>query len=163
MLDALQPQNGRDGPREDELLNERIEPEACVFCKIVKGEAPAHRVFEDDRALVFMDIFPVADGHTLVIPKAHCSNLLDAEEADLEAVISCSRGVALALRKVIEPEGIGVFQLNGRAAGQTVFHYHMHLIPRMRGDTLQVHSRTPGDPDRLAETAQRLAAAIAAP
>jgi histidine triad (HIT) family protein len=70
--------------------------------------------------------------------------------------------VAHAIRKVLEPDGIGVFQLNGAAAGQTVFHYHVHLIPRMRGDALQVHSRTPGDPDRLAETARRLAAAIAA-
>ena len=136
-------------------------PEACIFCKIVSGEAPAHRVCEDERTLVFMDIFPVADGHALVIPKTHCANLLDAEAPDLASVVAQSQRVARAIRKVLEPDGIGVFQLNGAAAGQSVFHYHMHLIPRMRGDTLQVHSRTPGDPDRLAETARRLAAAMA--
>jgi histidine triad (HIT) family protein len=142
-------------------LDERIASDACIFCLIVSGAAPAHRVLEDERTLVFMDIFPVADGHTLVIPKAHCSNLLDADELDLAAVMSSSRTVAHAIREVIKPDGIGVFQLNGAAAGQTVFHYHMHLIPRMRGDTLQVHSRTPGDANGLAEIAQRLAAAVA--
>ena len=143
-------------------MNERVSPEACIFCQIVSREAPAHRVFEDERTLVFMDIFPVADGHTLIIPKSHSSNLLETEDSDLGAIISHSRRVAHALSEVFQPDGIGVFQLNGAAAGQTVFHYHMHLIPRMRGDTLQIHSRTPGDPEKLAETAQRLAAALPA-
>ena len=142
-------------------MNENVAPEECIFCKIVKGEAPAHRVFEDERTLVFMDIFPVADGHTLIIPKAHCANLLDALATDLGPLILHSQKVANAIRAVLNPDGIAVFQLNGAAAGQTVFHYHMHLIPRMLGDALQVHSRTPGDPGRLAETAQRLAAAMA--
>ena len=142
-------------------MHEQIDPDACIFCKIVKGEAPAHRVWEGERTLVFMDIFPVADGHTLLIPKAHCSNLLDAETGDLQALIARSRGVARAIAEVLAPDGIGVFQLNGAAAGQTVFHYHMHLIPRKQGASLQIHSRTPGDPVRLAETAKRLAAALA--
>jgi histidine triad (HIT) family protein len=142
-------------------LNEYVAPDDCIFCKIVAGEAPAHRVSEDERTLVFMDIFPVAAGHTLIIPKAHCTNLLGAEAPDLEAVIAHSRRVAHALREVFGPDGIGVFQLNGAAAGQTVFHYHMHLIPRMHGDSLQVHSRIPGDPEELAGTARALAAAIA--
>jgi histidine triad (HIT) family protein len=96
-------------------LKERVAPEACVFCKIATGEAPAHRVSEDERSLVFMDIFPVADGHTLVVPKAHCTNLLEAEEPDLESVISHSRRVAHAIREVFDPDGIAVFQLNGAA------------------------------------------------
>ena len=150
-----------EGAQEDKPLDERISPDACIFCKIVKGEAPAHRVFEDERSLVFMDIFPVADGHTLVIPKAHCANLMEAAEQDLRVVISHARRVACAIREVIEPDGIGVFQLNGSAAGQTVLHYHMHLIPRTRGDTLQLHTRIPGDPKRLAETARRLTEALA--
>jgi histidine triad (HIT) family protein len=75
-------------------------------------------------------------------------------------VIAWSKRVAGALRRVLAPDGIGVFQLNGAAAGQTVFHYHMHLIPRMQGDALQIHSRTPGDPERLAELAGRLAEAL---
>jgi len=119
-------------------------------------------VHEDERVLVFLDIFPVADGHTLVIPKAHATNLLHTDEADLAAVIACSRRVAAAQRRVLDPDGIGVFQLNGAAAGQTVFHYHMHLIPRRQGDVLQVHSRTPGDPQRLAALADQLGGAMTA-
>ena len=134
----------------------------CIFCKIVAGEAPAYVVCEDDLTLVFMDIFPVAEGHTLLIPKTHRTNLLDADTSDLEAVISISQAVAHAIQQVISPDGIRVFQLNGAAVGQTVFHYHMHLIPHPRGNTLQIRSRTPGDPDRLAQTARSLAAAVAA-
>ncbi len=140
-------------------MHEKIDPESCIFCKIVRRQAPAHVVWEDERTLAFMDAFPVADGHTLVIPKAHCSNLLDAEEADLRAVIARSHPLARAIRDVLSPDGIGVFQLNGAAAGQTVFHYHMHLIPRSKGDALQLHSRTPGDPARMAELARQLASA----
>jgi histidine triad (HIT) family protein len=132
----------------------------CIFCQIVRGEAPAHVVCEDERTLVFMDIFPVADGHTLIIPKAHCDDLFGADPDDLRAVIERSRAVAHAISRALAPDGLGVYQLNGAAAGQTVFHYHMHLIPRSYGAGLQVHSRTPGDPKRLAEIAQRIAAAL---
>jgi len=142
-------------------VNERIEPSHCIFCKIVAGDAPAYVVHEDERTLAFMDLFPVADGHVLVIPKAHCSNLLDAELEDLRAVAAHSRSVARAIRGVLAPDGIGTFQLNGAAAGQTVFHYHLHLIPRRAGEGLQIHGRGQGDPARLAEVAARLAAAVA--
>ena len=141
-------------------MHEHIRVEDCIFCKIVAREAPAHRVFEDDQSLVFMDIFPVAEGHTLLIPKRHCTNLLDADVRDLERVVGHSHRVATAIRDVLAPDGIGVFQLNGAAAGQTVFHYHMHLIPRMHGDALMLHGRTPGDPAKLAETARKLAAVL---
>jgi len=96
----------------------------------------------------------------LIVPKAHCDGLFTAEPQDLREVIARSRDVAHALRRVLAPDGIGVFQLNGAAAGQTVFHYHMHLIPRHHGDGLQVHSRTPGDPARLADLARQLAKAL---
>jgi histidine triad (HIT) family protein len=142
-------------------VDERIDPKDCIFCKIVAGEAPAHRVHEDERTLAFMDLFPVADGHVLVIPKAHCHNLLDAELDDLRAVGARSRSLARAIREVLSPDGIGTFQLNGAAAGQTVFHYHLHLIPRRAGDALQIHGRGRGDPARLAEVASRLAEAVA--
>jgi histidine triad (HIT) family protein len=132
----------------------------CIFCRIVRREAPAHVVCEDERTLVFMDIFPVSDGHTLIIPKAHCDDLFGAEADDLRAVIDRSREVAHAIARTLAPDGLGVYQLNGAAAGQTVFHYHMHLIPRNHGTTLQIHSRTPGDPGRLAEVASRLAEAL---
>ena len=143
-------------------MNHHIDPADCIFCKIVANQAPAHRVYEDDRILVFLDIFPVADGHALVIPKHHATDLLGCTPDDLACVVQVSQRIAQALRSVFEPDGIGVFQLNGAAAGQTVFHYHMHLIPRMQGDSLAIHSRTPGDPERLAEQAKQLAAALSA-
>ena len=132
----------------------------CIFCKIVHKEAPAHVVCEDERTLVFMDIFPVADGHTLIIPKAHCDDLFGADAEDLRAVIERSRVVAHAISRALAPDGLGVYQLNGAAAGQTVFHYHMHLIPRNHGAGLQIHSRVPGNPERMAEIAKRLGEAL---
>jgi histidine triad (HIT) family protein len=143
-------------------MHEKIDPDGCIFCQIVGKQAPGHVIREDERTLAFMDKFPVADGHALVIPKAHCSNLLDAQEADLAAVIAHSRAVAHAIREVLAPDGIRVFQLNGAAAGQTVFHYHMHLIPAKKGEAFKVHGRTPGDPERLAEQARKLAEALPA-
>ena len=132
----------------------------CIFCEIEAGRAPAHRVCEDERTLVFMDKFPVADGHTLVIPRRHAANIFETEEEDLRAVVSLSRRVAHAIRETLAPDGLSVIQLNGAAAGQTVFHYHMHLIPRMRGDSLRIHGRRPGDESRLAEVAVQIGEAL---
>jgi histidine triad (HIT) family protein len=132
----------------------------CIFCQIAAGEAPAHRVLEDDRVLVFLDLFPAAEGHTLIITKQHFENVFEASERDLAAVAERSRSVARAIRQVLRPDGLGVFQLNGAAAGQTVFHYHMHLIPRKQGEALSIHGRQRGDPQRLQELAQALAAAL---
>ena len=132
----------------------------CIFCKIVRGEAGAHRVYEDARTIVFMDIFPVTDGHALVVTKQHFENLYEVDEPTLAAVARASLRVAAAIRAELAPDGLMVFQLNGEAAGQTVFHYHMHLMPRTRGEPLQLHTRVPGDPARLAATAARLSAAL---
>ena len=132
----------------------------CIFCKIVSKAAPANIAAEDERTIVFMDLFPVSDGHTLIIPKAHFPDLFSADPADLRAVIDRSRDVARALREVLSPDGIGVYQLNGAAAGQTVFHYHMHLVPRMQGDPLTLHGRSKADPARLEELATRIGEAL---
>lgn len=141
-------------------MDEQVTPEQCIFCKIVRKQAPAHVVREDAHTLVFMDLFPASDGHVLVIPKRHAVNLLDCEDADLAAIAPLARRVAQALRRVLAPDGIGVFQLNGAAAGQTVFHYHVHLIPRRKGEALHIHGRAQGDARRLAENAARLAQAL---
>ncbi|MFI5317704.1 MAG: HIT family protein [Myxococcota bacterium] len=133
----------------------------CIFCKIVRGEAPLFRVCEDERTMAFMDIFPVTDGHTLVVTKDHFENLFEADEDALAAIARTSHRVAAAIRSELEPDGLMVFQLNGRAAGQTVFHYHMHLMPRATGEPLALVSRVPGVPARLAEIAGRLARALA--
>ena len=107
-----------------------------------------------------MDIQPVSDGHLLIVPKAHSEDLLDTDPASLAAVMSASRRLALALKRALGPDGIGVHQLNGSAAGQTGVHYHMHLIPRNHGDPTAFHGRKAGDPARLAENALRIAAAF---
>jgi histidine triad (HIT) family protein len=134
--------------------------QTCIFCKIVRGEAPAHRVYEDNRVIVFLDIFPVSEGHTLVVTKQHYSDLFEADPESLQAVATVAKKVAHALREVVRPAGLMVFQLNGSAAGQTVFHYHMHLMPRAEGEPLRLHARKPGDPKQLANLAARLRAAL---
>jgi histidine triad (HIT) family protein len=136
------------------------DPAACIFCRIISGDAPGHRVYEDAHTLALMDIFPVTDGHTLVITKDHYADIFEASATALTAVAATAHRVAAAIRSVLAPDGLMVFQLNGAAAMQTVFHYHMHLMPRAAGEPLALHTRVPGDPARLVELAQRLAAAV---
>ena len=135
------------------------EETSCMFCRIVDGSAPCHRVYEDEHTLAMMDIFPVTDGHTLVITKPHFPDIFATSESALAAVAATSHRVAAAIRTVLNPDGLMVFQLNGAAALQTIFHYHMHLMPRAAGEALALHTRVPGDPARLAELARQLAAA----
>jgi histidine triad (HIT) family protein len=135
----------------------------CIFCGIARGAAPCHRVYEDADTLAFMDIFPVTDGHTLIVTKAHFADVFSATPEALAAVAVTAHRVAAAIRTVLDPDGLMVFQLNGAAAMQTVFHYHMHLMPRAAGEPLALHTRVPGDPARLAELAARLAAAMRVP
>jgi histidine triad (HIT) family protein len=141
-------------------VDERIPPEQCIFCKIVAREAPAHVVYEDATLLAFMDLFPACEGHLLVIPKRHAINLLDSDDGDLAAIAPLTRRLAHAQRRALGPDGIAVVQLNGAAAGQTVWHYHVHLIPRRRGDSMQVHGRVQGEAARLAEIAKQIAAEL---
>ena len=134
----------------------------CIFCRIVRGDAPCALVFEDDLTLVFMDIRPVSRGHTLIVTREHFENLYEVSEEALAAVARASLRLAPAIRQVIAPEGLRVFQLNGAAAGQTVFHYHMHLIPRSMGEPDRFHGRVRADPVELAAVAAELAAALQA-
>lgn len=128
----------------------------CIFCKIISGEMPGHIVNEDADTVSFMDAFPVAPGHTLIVTREHYCDLLEAEPSAIAAVGSKSVAVGRAIKSLFNAEGLGVFQLNGAAAGQTVFHYHMHLVPRNHGEELQIHSRIPGDQDQLAQLAAQL-------
>ncbi len=129
----------------------------CIFCGIVRGEAPCFKVYEDELTLAFMDVLPVADGHTLVVTKQHFENIFEASPEALSAVTATAARVARAIREELGPEGLMVFQLNGAAAGQTVFHYHMHLIPRSTGEELRLHSRVRGDDAELLRIAKLLA------
>jgi len=134
----------------------------CIFCQIVAGSSPAHRIYEDDRVLVFLDLFPVADGHTLLITKAHYENIFEAPPEELAAVAARSHSVAHAIRSVFSPDGLAAVQLNGAAAGQTVFHYHLHLIPRTMGDPPTLHGRVQAPQERLAHNAAALREALKA-
>lgn len=132
----------------------------CIFCEILANRAPSHRVYEDAEVLALMDAFPVAPGHTLIIPKRHAENLFEIEEGCLAAVSRISQRVALAIREALAPEGVMVMQLNGAAAGQTVFHYHTHLIPRSPGSSLSLHPRVPGKDEELEALAARIRQAV---
>ena len=133
---------------------------ACIFCRIERGDAPCALVYRDDRVLAFMDIQPVTRGHTLIVTREHFENVYDVSEQALVAVASLSRRLATAIREVIAPEGLRVVQLNGAAAGQTVFHYHMHLIPRTAGEPDRFHGRVTADSAELAAVAVQLEAAL---
>lgn len=138
-------------------LNQR---EDCIFCRIARGEAPCALVCEDELTLTFMDIQPVSRGHSLIITREHFENLYEVTEQALAAVARASRRLAPAIRQVIAPDGLRVFQLNGAAAGQTVFHYHMHLVPRSAGKPEHFPGRVQADPGELAAVASELSAAL---
>lgn len=112
-----------------------------IFAKILSGEMPSVKVFEDDVALAFMDVFPQAEGHTLVIPKhVEARNLLDMPTEKLGAYMERVQAVARAVEKALTPDGVVVSQFNGAPAGQTVFHLHFHIIPRWQGDSVRGHA-----------------------
>ena len=108
----------------------------CVFCRIVAGELPSIRVYEDERAIAIMDINPATRGHALVIPRAHADDIAAAEEADVAHCAVVARRLASLARRRLGADGVTVMQSNGAAAWQTVFHYHVHVIPRYDGDPL---------------------------
>jgi histidine triad (HIT) family protein len=132
-----------------------------IFAKMLNGDIPYHKVYEDDKTLAFMDIMPQAEGHVLVIPKQKAIDLADLEPEYAVAVLMTSKKVMQAQRQVFEREGVIQMQLNGAQAGQTVFHYHVHLIPSSIHE-LGRHAVTQADHKELADIAQRLAAAISA-
>ncbi|MBJ7576307.1 HIT family protein [Devosia sp. MC532] len=131
-----------------------------IFAKILKGEMPCHKVYEDETALVMMDIFPQAKGHTLIIPKAASRNLLDADPAALSAVIPLVQRVANAVKTVTNADGIRLAQFNEAPAGQTVFHLHFHVIPAYEGQALGAHASGRGDDAELATLAAEVAAKL---
>ncbi|HTQ77835.1 MAG TPA: HIT family protein [Burkholderiales bacterium] len=133
----------------------------CVFCRIVAGQIPSTRVHEDEHTLAFMDIGHVNPGHTLVAVKRHAANVFELEEAQAEAVARAIVKISRALRKTFEPEGLSVYQANGKAAGQTVFHYHVHLLPRHKGDGMELVWPAKNPPrETLEQYAARIRAAL---
>jgi histidine triad (HIT) family protein len=110
----------------------------CVFCRIVAGQIPSTRVYEDEHTLAFMDIGHVNPGHTLVAVKKHAANLYELDEAQAAAVARATVKISKAIKAAFQPEGLSVYQANGKPAGQTVFHYHVHLLPRHAGDGMEL-------------------------
>lgn len=132
-----------------------------IFAKILRGEIPAHKVYEDDNVLAFMDVMPQANGHVLVVPKAASRNILDADPATLGPLIATVQKVAIAAQDAFEAEGITIVQFNEAPAGQSVFHLHFHVIPRHEGVPLQPHSGKMEDGGVLAANAEKIKAALA--
>ncbi|KNY17021.1 MULTISPECIES: HIT family protein [unclassified Shinella] len=132
-----------------------------IFAKILRGEIPSHRVYEDDDAVAFMDVMPQANGHTLVIPKTPSRNILDAAPQTLSRLLPVVQKVAAAAKEAFEADGVTVMQFNEPAAGQTVYHLHFHVIPRVEGLPLKPHSGTMEDQSVLAANAEKLRRALA--
>ena len=131
-----------------------------IFAKILRGDMPATKVFEDETVLAFMDVFPQSRGHVLVVPKAEARNLLDVEPEVLRELVVRVQRVARAVREALKPDGLTVMQFNGAAGGQTVYHLHFHVIPRWEGEPLGRHGGGMADQTELAELAQQIAAAM---
>ena len=129
----------------------------CIFCKIVAGELPGEIVDSDERTVSFMDINPATAGHALVIPRAHAKDLLEISDDDLAACTLAARRLARKMEATIDPEGFNVLNCCGTAAWQTVFHFHLHVVPRNSDDPLELPwIPAPGDPDGIRQTAETI-------
>ncbi len=134
-----------------------------IFAKVLRGEMPAYKVYEDDRALAFLDIMPRAPGHTLVLPKSPARNILDVDPDDLAHVAKIAQKVAKAAVKAFGADGVTIQQFNEPAGGQVVFHLHVHVIPRRDGVAMKPPASQKEKPEVLAEHAEKLAVALRAP
>jgi histidine triad (HIT) family protein len=137
--------------------------EDCIFCKIIKGQIPCFKVYEDDKVLSFEDINPISIGHTLVIPKEHVQDLWEISEGDLTAVCLAAKKIIHAIKEVLNPAGVACLQLNGRGVNQVVMHYHLHLIPRSSGGPelpMTNWEIKPGDMEVIGRTAKSIASAV---
>ncbi len=123
----------------------------CIFCKIVKGECPSMKIFEDDKTLVFMDISRDIDGHMLVIPKMHVTNILDADEETLCAVVKTINKVSNHLVENCGYQGVNILNANDKSAGQSVFHLHFHIIPRKADDGVDAYPHFSGAKQTMEE------------
>ena len=131
-----------------------------IFAKILRGEAPCFKVYEDDMTFAFMDVMPQTEGHTLVIPKYEAENLFDLDADYAAAMAKTTKRIAAAVKKAFDAPGIMIAQLNGAPAGQTVFHIHTHIIPRAEGIDLKLHARQMADTNVLKQHAERVIAAL---
>ena len=132
----------------------------CIFCQILNEQAPCYAVHETRYTKTFLDVFPAAAGHCLIVTKDHYKDIFEATPEAISMVGHVSTLIAHTVKEELQCDGVGVFQLNGAAAGQTVFHYHMHLIPRHEGDGVGIHSKQLGDAETLSRIAGELRGAM---
>jgi histidine triad (HIT) family protein len=131
-----------------------------IFARILRGEIPCFKVYEDEHTLAFMDVMPQAEGHTLIVPKAEAENIFELPADQLHVLINTTQRIAIAAQKAFNADGITLMQFNGEAAGQTVFHIHFHVMPRYAGKPLQAHGRSMADQQLLAQQAAQLRQAL---
>lgn len=131
-----------------------------IFAKILRGEIPSHRVYEDDAVIAFMDVMPQGQGHTLVVPRAPSRNLLDADPATFERLFAVVQKVARAVKKAFSADGVTILQFNEPASGQSVYHLHVHIIPRFEGVPLKPHTGQMEKPEVLVENAGKIRTAL---
>ncbi|MGN6143408.1 MAG: HIT family protein [Mesorhizobium sp.] len=132
-----------------------------IFAKILRGELPSHRVYEDEATIAFMDVMPQGIGHTLVVPKAPSRNLLDADPAIFGPLFATVQKLARAVKTAFDADGVVVMQFNEAASGQSVYHLHVHVIPRFEGVPLKPHTGAMEKPEVLAANAEKIRAALA--
>jgi len=134
--------------------------DGCIFCAIESGNGPAWRIYEDEDTIAFMDINPATDGHALVIPREHVRDLWDIGEGRAERVMAATVRVAERIKRALNPDGMNVMHATGAAAFQTVFHFHLHVIPRYFNDPIKLPwVPRPGDRSKIAEIASKISAA----
>jgi histidine triad (HIT) family protein len=133
----------------------------CVFCKIISGEIPSHKVYEDEKTIAFLDIRPVNAGHTLVAPKKHSHNIFDIPSDDWTAVAETVRRLAIAIEKGVEADGVNIAMNNREHAGQVVPHPHVHIIPRFKGDGLKLMPQRSYEATEAESTLEKIHAALA--
>ena len=131
-----------------------------IFAKILRGEIPSVKVYEDDKTLAFMDVMPQAEGHVLVVPKEPAENIFDLSPQGAAAMMATTQKIARAVKKGLGAPGVMLAQLNGAAAGQSVFHVHFHIIPRRGGVDMKLHARDMVDPRTLEPIAARIRSAL---
>lgn len=135
----------------------------CIFCKIVRGEIPSFKLFEDDKTLAFMDINPINPGHALIVPKHHAPNIFETPDDWLAAAMVTTRRIARGVETALKPHGMNIVQANGPGAAQSVFHLHIHVVPRAENDGIKMNwGINPGKMDEIKALAEKIKAALLA-
>lgn len=137
----------------NETINEKKD---CLFCKIIKGEIPSEKIYEDEHTFAFLDINPVNIGHTLLVPKKHSQNIFDIETKNLEEIVPTLKKLSLSIKEAVGADGINIISNNGEAAGQLVFHLHLHIIPRFADDGLKNWHGKNYSKEEMTETAEKI-------